>query len=164
MRIAILRVGNSIRVQQGFTYIVLLAALVILGITAEVLSRSSVIQKQRQLEKELLFRGKAYYDAIESYYHSSQFKQFPKHIDDLLYDNRFAHKRHLRKIYVDPITGGEWRLLRNSSGGIVGVASTSEKQPLKQAHFLPPHEHFIGAEHYHQWEFRYLPDLAPKSR
>lgn len=160
---ATLRAGNSCRSQQGFTYIVLLTAIIIVGITADILTRSSAIQKQRELETELMFRGKAYYDAIESYYQSSPIRQFPKQLDDLLYDNRFSHKRHLRKVYQDPITGGEWRLLRNGSGGIVGVASTSKKRPLKQAQFLPPFEHFSGADHYHQWEFLYLPDLMEKS-
>lgn len=163
MRIRILRAGNSMSRQQGFTYMVILVALVVIGILAEVATLSSAKQKQRVTEQELLFRGKAYLEAIKSYYLSSPVRQYPKHIDDLLYDNRFAYKRHLRQLYPEPVSGGEWKLLHNSSGAIVGVASHDQSRPLKQSGFYPPFEHFADAEHYSQWTFLYQPTTAAKT-
>ena len=62
---------------------------------------------QRENEKELLFVGEEYRRAIGSYYESSPAaaKQFPSSLDDLLLDQRFPNaKRHIRKLYADPIT------------------------------------------------------------
>lgn len=163
MKIGISRAGNNLIAQQGFTYMVILVALVVIGILAEVATLSSAKQKQRVTEQELLFRGNAYLEAIKSYYLSSQTRQYPKQIDDLLYDNRFAFKRHLRQAYPEPISGGEWKLLHNASGGIVGVASHDQARPLKQGGFYPPFEHFANAEHYSQWTFLYQPAAVAKN-
>jgi len=50
----------------------------------------------------------------------------------------------------------EWSLV--SSGlGITGVASTSKKEPLKQANFPQALEKFTGAKSYSEWVFEYVP-------
>lgn len=157
MKTRISKAGNNATRQQGFTYVIIVVALLVMGIMADVIGRSASIQKKRELEKELLFRGNAYYQAIRSYYLSSPSRTYPSQIDDLLFDNRFAYKRHLRQAYVDPITGENWKLLHNASGGIVGVVSTSDVLPLKQENFDPQFEQFTDSEHYNQWEFRYDP-------
>ena len=44
-------------------------------------------------------------------------------------------KRYLRKNYLDPITGKEWQLIKDPAKGIIGVASSSEQEPLKKSNF-----------------------------
>jgi len=157
MKARISKAGSNRSRQQGFTYLIVVVALLVMGVMADVIGRSSLVQKKRELEKELLFRGNAYYQAIRSYYLASPTRIYPKQIDDLLFDNRFSLKRHLRQAYMDPLTGNSWKLLRNANGGIVGVVSASEETPLKQENFAPQFEQFANVDHYNQWVFRYDP-------
>lgn len=52
---------------------------------------------------------------------------------------------------------GEWGLIVNASGNIVGVASKSNKQPIKKAGFTKSLSHFEDAETYEDWLFVYDP-------
>jgi hypothetical protein len=72
-------------------------------------------------------------------------------------------KRHLRKIFVDPMTGTmEWGLVKTPDGaGIAGVYSRSEDAPLKTANFQPDDREFEGAARYSEWKFRYRPINVP---
>ena len=105
-------------------------------------------------ESELLFRGRAYMKAIESYYYASpQRKEYPQALEDLLIDPRFPMKRHIRKLYEDPLTGKmDWRVIRNSEG-IVGVVSRVTDAPLKSSNFPTGLEGLEGASSYSQWFF-----------
>jgi type II secretory pathway pseudopilin PulG len=108
-------------------------------------------------EKELMFRGLAYQRAIQSYYESDQgFRRYPTNLEDLLNDSRFISRRHLRKLYDDPI-GDSWILIPSPDGGIMGVASSSEKVPSKSANFPPEIEAFEDAESYRDWAFVFRP-------
>jgi type II secretory pathway pseudopilin PulG len=105
-------------------------------------------------ENELLFRGMAYMNAIKSYYSASTGrKEFPQSMEYLLSDPRFPAKRHIRKLYKDPITGGDWVLVTGSAGGICGVASGSKMKPIKQKDFPSQLRSFEGLEHYSDWIF-----------
>ncbi len=53
---------------RGFTYVMALIALVIVGILAEVATVTTTRVQQEEREKELLFRGLAYRNAICAYY------------------------------------------------------------------------------------------------
>jgi hypothetical protein len=67
--------------------------------------------------------------------------------------------RHLRKVFVDPVTGkAEWGLVLIGDR-IVGVHSLSEQKPIKQANFEAEVIHFANAENYTQWVFTYPPNL-----
>jgi type II secretory pathway pseudopilin PulG len=98
---------------------------------------SSVMLRDR--EEELIFRGEQYRKAIDSYASVPGRKGFPSSIDDLLKDSRSAAgKRHLRQKYKDPMTGEDFEELKNpATKRIIGVRSTSDKEPLKQANFFP---------------------------
>ena len=144
-------------VQRGFTFSFVLIALVILGIAAEIVTYSSIMERRRSQERELLYVGDAYREAIKSYYYSRAPHQYPTSISDLLYDPRFVYKRHLRRAYPDPVTEGEWNLLYDGEGRVVGVSSYSKKQPVKQGGFYPPYEQFGEAMEYRQWKFRFVP-------
>ena len=148
--------------EQGFTYIMALAAVVIVGIIIGVAHSSSWYLLQSNREAELLFRGEAYRRAIGSYYEASPgVKTFPKSLKELLLDRRFpGHRPHIRKLYDDPMTRGEdkqWRLIRGKDGGITGVASKSEDKPLKQSNFTKEQAGLASAKSYAEWEFVYKP-------
>src|SRR5574341_712030 len=95
---------STFRNRRGFSYIALLAAIVIIGISLGAAGKywSNVLLRDK--EEELLFRGDQYRQAIERYYLAIPGKpEYPNSIDDLLTDNRTAAgKRHLRQKYKDP--------------------------------------------------------------
>lgn len=154
--------------QQGFSYALVLAAVVILGILAEAAHVTTWRIVKADREQELLFRGDAYRRAIQSYYEAgTAIKQFPRSLDDLLKDSRFASgKRHIRALYPDPMSKDEkpeWTLIRAADGGISGVASQSKDEPLKQANFPKEFENFAAAKAYVDWVFEYRPAAAVPS-
>ena len=155
--------GKALNQQSGFTYILVLIALVVVGILAEATAILTSQEIKREKEESLLFAGIAYQKAIKSYYHSrQQHKQYPKRLDDLVMDNRFAFKRHIRQLYPDPFGNGEWLLIRNKNGGITGVASLSSDTPLKQFNFPYGFEAFENTNHYSDWVFQYVPQKGVK--
>ncbi|ADE12051.1 type II secretion system protein [Sideroxydans lithotrophicus] len=139
----------------GFTYLVLLLVIVVmgavLGATAEVWHTAV----QREKERELLFAGNQFRIAI-GLYHLNHAK-FPSSLEDLLKDSQYAYtRRYLRKIYRDPMTGAsEWGLVRGGDGGIIGVHSLSEMHPIKVAGFGSAGNSFDGAVKYSEWVFAY---------
>lgn len=150
--------------QRGFTYVMVLVAVISLGIVMEVATIHSSRAKQVDSEAELLYRGLAYRNAIKSYYEAGKpVKKFPKSLDDLLKDPRSAHKRHLRTLYPEPLNKetGEWRLIRSADGGISGVASNSKDAPIKTTNFPAGLERLEDAKSYADWIFEYIPLQAP---
>lgn len=153
-------VGNPRSSQRGFTYVMILVAVVVMGIFAEVATTYASRAKQMDLEAELLFRGMAYRDAIKSYYESGKpVKSYPKSLDDLVKDTRTGYMSHLRALYPDPFgkVNGQWRLYRANDGGILGVSSQSKEKPLKTGNFQQGYEKFEGATSYADWIFEYVP-------
>ncbi len=146
---------STFRNSRGFTYIALLAALVIIGISLGAAGKYWQNVMLRDKEEELLFRGDQYRQAIELYYTAKTPNQYPQSIDDLLVDNRTGSgKRHLRQRYKDPFTGEDFVEIRDPlTNRITGVHSGSDKTPLKQANFPVPYEDFAGKEKYSDWQF-----------
>lgn len=146
---------------RGFTYIFILILMVFIGIGLASAGKVWKTSVQREKEEELLFRGDQIVKAIESYYKSSHggVNFLPRRLEDLLKDNRFLTiKRHLRKIYKDPMTeDGEWDIIRDESGRIKGVRSKSEKEPLKKKNFPYQYKHFENKNKYSEWEFVFIP-------
>lgn len=150
--------------QSGFTYIAVLAALVIMGVLAGKAQSltSAVLRADR--ESELLFRGQAYQRAIQRYYESDHgIRRYPSRLEDLIKDPRFIHRRHLRELYDDPLGDG-WRLIAAPDGGIMGVASSSEKAPARTANLPAGLEVFEEAESYQDWTFVFYPVLSGVDR
>lgn len=79
---------------------------------------------------------------------------YPGSLEELLKDERFPGvRRHLRKVFVDPMTGkAEWGLVK-VSGRIVGIHSLSTAVPIKQAGFEGEEQAFTGAQSYTEWVF-----------
>ncbi len=146
--------------QTGFTYMGLLAVIAIAGIGMAGVGIVWHQDSQREREKELLFIGQAYRNAIGSYYENSpsNAKQFPQNLQDLILDTRFPIvKRHIRQLYTDPIARDkEWKLVLQQ-GQITGVYSSSKLKPIKKAGLPPEFETFDEAESYDKWRFVYTP-------
>jgi len=166
-----------IRSSTGFTYITVLFMVMITGI---MLSQGAIVWKtcmQRERETELIFRGSQIRDAMRRWYKLTPGPDgliarpgmagvspttIPSgspslnELKDLLLDPRSASKvRYLRKLYLDPMTGKEWKLIRDANQRIIGVASTSEAEPIKKGNFpfdLDPAD-FEGKQKYSEWEF-----------
>ncbi len=158
-------VGKLPSNQRGFTYIMVLAAVVVVGILADAAVAMSSRMVQADREAELLFRGQAYRHAIQSYYLAGNpVKTYPRALEDLLKDPRFVSKHHLRTLYADPLgQGKDWVLVRAPDGGIAGVTSASKAEPLKKANFPQGLEKFEAAQSYSDWVFEYnpLPTATP---
>jgi type II secretory pathway pseudopilin PulG len=139
----------------GFTYLGILLAVVFLGIALAATGMMWATTVQREREAQLLFVGHAFRSAVESYYMSGH--QLPRELDDLVQDKRVPlPRRHLRRIYLDPMTGhADWQILRDPDGGIIGVSSTSQRAPLKRAGFAEQDAQFEGVECYCEWRFEF---------
>jgi type II secretory pathway pseudopilin PulG len=147
---------------QGFTYVMVLAAVVIVGIVVEAAHITTWRLVRVDREAELLFRGQAYRNAIRSFHQANGV--FPRSLEDLVKDPKSTSRRHIRKLYRDPTSKdekGEWRLVRAIDGGIAGVASASSDEPLKQANFPPELIKFTGAKSYSECIFEYVPPPPP---
>jgi type II secretory pathway pseudopilin PulG len=140
--------------QRGFTYLTALFMVAILAgglaLAGEVWDTSA----KREKEVELLFVGNQYRSAIERYFLSGPQRQYPRALEDLLKDpRRPGTERYLRRLYVDPITGKDWALVKGPDGGILGVHSASQEAPLKVAGFRPRDAAFEAAKAYSDWKF-----------
>ena len=113
------------RTQSGFTYLWILFAIAMLGVSLTVSSQLWVSSAQRQKIEQMNWIGEQFKQAIGSYYESSpgSVKLYPLTPEMLLQDERFiTTKRHLRKIYVSPFSGQpNWDWIRGADGGLRGV-------------------------------------------
>ncbi len=153
---------SVLRSSAGFTYILVLVIIVIMGIMMSVSAQVMSTAMQREREEELLFRGTQYRNAIERWNNPLP-GQPPamrlSSLKDLLKDPRSAETiRYLRRLYKDPITGKDFAVLPpDPVRGIVGVASTSKAVPIKQDNFPEIYKEFKGKQKYSDWQFIYRP-------
>ena len=144
--------------QSGFTYLSLMILLAIIGlVTATTIKLGSVLQRSKA-EQELLTIGAAFSDALQSYAEATPAGQptMPVTLADLLRDPRFpTPKRHLRKIFVDPVTGRtEWGVVyAGDRTGVVAIYSLSNARPVKISNFPQRFAGFAGALKISDWKF-----------
>lgn len=142
----------------GFTYLSLIILLAIIGLaTASALKLGSVIQRSRA-ENELLDIGAAFSDALKSYADATPSGQPPQppSLKELLKDPRFpGTRRHLRKLFVDPMTGkAEWGIqYLGDKVGVLAVYSLSDAKPVKVGNFPSRYLGFEGKSHISDWKF-----------
>ncbi len=143
------------RAQGGFSYVVVLALVAIMGIGLAAIGPLWAEEAQREREDELLRVGQLYADAIARYHKASpgSAKLYPATLEVLLSDTRFVGTmRHLRALYPDPVGNGRpWGLLRGADGGIRGVYSQSEATPLRRVALRSPT--LAPATRYSEWQF-----------
>ncbi len=118
-------------------------------------------QAQRDREEQLLFVGDQYRRAIASYYNSfppNAPRGLPKSLEDLVDDHRFPEPmHHLRRLYLDPMTGkADWELVA-AGGGIVGVKSRSNRAAVKKTGFDKNYAFFEGRAQVSEWVFAIRP-------
>lgn len=147
----------SIARQDGYAFVVVLAALALVSLG---LARAGPLwadAAQRDKERELLRVGQMYAQALASYRNLSpgSERQFPMQLDALVLDTRFAGTlRHLRKLYPDPLNPGRpWGLVRDAQGRIQGVYSLSEDAPVAQGPLVLDGVSLAPARRYADWKF-----------
>jgi type II secretory pathway pseudopilin PulG len=146
------------RRQQGFTYLSLVILLAIMGLVGAAALKVDALLARAAAEQELLEAGAAFSAALDSYAAATPQGKPPQPptLQDLLKDTRFPGvKRHLRKIFVDPISGkAEWGITYlGDKVGVIGVYSLSQAQPLKLANFDARFQNFENKTHYAEWKF-----------
>lgn len=147
---------------RGFTYIGFLLAIVVMGILLSAASQVWHTAQKREREAQLLFAGNEYRRALARYYFSTpgNTERYPRSLEHLVKDPRYpAVRRHLRRLYPDPMTpSGEWGLVM-AGELIMGVYSQSDDEPMKIAGFAFPDRAFEGKTKYSEWVF--VPAVGP---
>ena len=152
---------------RGFAYLWVLLLVAFMGVGLMLGIDVYLTEMQREKERELLFIGHQFRAAIARYLQARPTgatlpvrSEYPKRLEDLLNDKRFAGTtRHLRKMFVDPLTGkDEWGLVMMGDR-IVGVHSLSGATPIKQANFEPDDRAFVGKAKISEWAFTFPFDL-----
>lgn len=143
--------------QGGLTYLIFLFLIAALGAGSAAIGVVWQHLAQRDREAELLSVGNEYRRAIERFWLSeaeTTKRRLPINLDELIEDKRaIPPRRHLRRHYIDPITGnGEWGVVRQNNG-IVGIHSLSEAQPIKSGAFLARDSLFADKKRYSDWIF-----------
>jgi len=152
----ILYFANSSKFNAGFTYIGLLIIIAIAGIGMSSVGIMWQTEMRRERELELMHIGTEFKEAIISYREATPggVQQNPRTLEDLLLDGRLPIvKRHLRKLYPDPITNSKtWGLIIEQEA-IVGIYSLSTLEPIKRKGFPAEYEMFEDADSYADWQF-----------
>ncbi len=143
--------------EQGITYLFLMFAIVLIGITTTAAAKQWKAMVQRELEADLLMKGIEIQNALALY---SAAKKAGRVMPGEVYPQSLVEltrlpKPFLRKAYLDPITHGEWEYLRAPNGGIMGVRSKSRAVPFRQHDFPLVVRHFDGKNQYYDWVFQF---------
>jgi type II secretory pathway pseudopilin PulG len=155
-----MRNGKALRREGGFTYLGLIILVAVIGLVGAATLKIDALLRRAQAEKELLETGAAFSEALRTYAEATPKGQptQPPSLQELLKDPRFPGvRRHLRKIFVDPMTGkAEWGIVWANPGdrrGVVAVYSLSQAKPLKVANFDARFSGFENRRHISDWKF-----------
>lgn len=144
--------------QHGFTYVSVVILVTIVGLVGAASLRLGVTLQRAVAEQALLDIGIEYSNALASYAAATPQGQpnYPKSFAELLKDPRFPQlRRHLRRVYVDPMTGkAEWGIVKaTENGGILGIYSLAKGTPIKIGNFPARFFAFEGRTSYAEWKF-----------
>lgn len=143
--------------ERGITYLFLMFAIVLIGITTTTAAKQWKGMIQREQEADLLTKGIEIQNALALYSATmkagrvTQAEVYPQSLAEL---TRLP-KPFLRKPYRDPMTHGEWDYLKGPYGGIMGVRSKSVAEPIRKHEFPLPVRHFDGKKSYRDWIFQF---------
>ncbi len=120
--------------EKGFVYLWALFAVVLAGVAMAGAGQMWQVKSQREKEAELMFIGEEFRKAIMSYYNANS-KQYPASLEDLLKDSRSVNiKRHLRKIYIDPMTNtSEWGIVEEPPPNTAAAKSSASSAQNKNS-------------------------------
>lgn len=146
------------RRQSGFTYLGLIILVAVIGLVGAAGAKFGAILQRRAAEQALLDIGAQFSDALRSYADATPAGQptQPPSLKELLKDPRFpVTRRHLRRLYVDPITGkAEWGIVYLANQvGVVAVYSLSDAKPIKQGNFEERFQNLDNKAHLSEWRF-----------
>jgi type II secretory pathway pseudopilin PulG len=144
---------------RGFTLLGVIFIAAIVAIAAAATISAGQVMQRHAAEQDLLFVGLQYKQAFRSYYEAAvSAPRYPLKLEDLLKDPRFPGiRRHLRRLYADPLSGKpEWGTIPAPGGGIMGVYSLAKGTPIKIALFDPEVADFEGKTSYADWQFAYV--------
>jgi type II secretory pathway pseudopilin PulG len=145
----------------GFTYVGLLIMVAVLATAASAALSAGVGLLHREAEAELLAIGLEYRAALKSYAEATPLGQpdAPQEFAELLRDPRHPGlRRHLRRVYPDPLTGRkEWGMVRDPGGRIIGIHSLSTTATLRRDGFPLGLESFKEARRHDEWLFALAP-------
>jgi type II secretory pathway pseudopilin PulG len=146
---------------RGFTYVGLLAVIVMIGVMLAAAGEVASTAAQREREAQLLWVGHEYRAAIGRYW--SQRRAYPQTLQELLGTSQDTPVpvRYIRRLYPDPMTNAvDWLLVPAPSGGIMGVASSSKRAPRKTGNFEEADQGFENAAAYSEWQFAFAPRVT----
>lgn len=149
---------RSRRSAGGFTYVGLLALVVLIGLMLAAAGEVAATAAQRERETQLLWIGHEYRAAIGRYWRHK--RVYPQTLQELLgaAPDAPVQVRYLRRLYPDPMTNAvDWVLVPAPSSGIIGVTSSSKRAPLKTGHFDDADQDFADASAYSDWQFTFRP-------
>jgi type II secretory pathway pseudopilin PulG len=153
--------------QGGFTYLGLIILVTVIGMVGAATLKIDALLRRAAAEEELLGIGAEFSAALASYAAATPKGQLPHPptLQELLKDPRTpALRRHLRKIFVDPVTGStRWGIVYvGDQAGVLAVYSLSQAKPLKIGNFDARFAGFENKAHLSEWKFTAgLPPLAP---
>jgi type II secretory pathway pseudopilin PulG len=146
--------------EGGFTYLGVVILVTVIGLVGAATLKVDSLLRRARAEEELLEIGAAFGEALRTYAEATPKGQAvqPPSLRELLKDPRFPGvRRHLRKIFVDPLTGkAEWGIVWANPGdrrGVLAVYSLSSAKPLKKANFDQRFSGFESREHISDWKF-----------
>ncbi|MFS2026689.1 type II secretion system protein [Massilia sp. CT11-137] len=155
-----MRNGRTPRREGGFTYLGLIILVTVIGLVGAATLKVDALLRRAAAEEELLDIGAAFGEALRTYAEATPKGQpaQPPSLQELLKDPRFPGvRRHLRKIFVDPLTGkAEWGIVWANPGdrrGVLAVYSLSKAKPLKVANFDKRFSGFENKQHVSDWKF-----------
>lgn len=162
--------------QNGFSYILVLTVVMIMGIMLGLVGQSWKTIKQRELEEEMIFRGDQVAEAVYQRLMCKNAVLPPKDpnfywpitspngtiLDDLVIGKDESCKGTTKKIRIrasailDPITNEKWDIESpvGYSDRFAGVKSKSTEKPFKQSFkTIYDSELLEGKQKYNEWLF-----------
>lgn len=154
--------------QGGFTYLGLIVLVTVIGLVGAATLKIDALLRRAAAEEDLLAIGAEFSAALASYAAATPRGQplLPPSLQELLKDPRSpAVRRHLRKVFVDPVTGTtEWGIVYQADHvGVLGVYSLSQAQPLKIGNFDARFAGFENKRHLSDWKFMPAPPTPPSA-
>lgn len=145
------------RTQGGFLLSATILLLLVTGLLTFTLARRWEMEDRLAKERDLMWIGEQFRFALASYAAvvRGDGGRAPKTLEELVNDRRGeSNRQHLRRVYVDPMTGkAQWGLVKDASGGIVGVHSQSQAKPLPRDRLWPFNPSWAKARRYADWVF-----------
>jgi type II secretory pathway pseudopilin PulG len=142
---------------RGYALLAALILVALVALASVVAVQNARKDAQRERERDLLFAGEEFRKAIAHYYAiriGNIPPAYPKKLDDLIEDTRApVTVRHLRRIYIDPMTGQADWVLDKQGDRIIGVHSRSSDPPVRHAGFTNLESSFGSARTYADWDF-----------